>query len=340
MWYNKKGQDNSVVLSSRVRLARNLNGYAFPEKLDDAKANEIIGKIRDIFADKEGWAFVDFAALKPVEKAAMLEKHIISREFAEKKSPAALIQNEEKSVYIMLMEEDHLRIQCITPGMDLQTAMDAVAEAEAWIDEAVELAFSEQLGYITHCPTNLGTGLRASVMLHLPAYTKAGGIRTLSMQLSKLGMTIRGMNGEGSAPSAQLYQISNEVTLGISEDETIAKLNEVIGKVAAKEWELREKMDVPQREEAMDRAMRDIGILLYANRLNAGEIISMYSDMRLAASMKLIDIPVELLDEMFFTTMPNTMIAENEEARAAGVRDKLRAEKIRGLLGKINIRRA
>lgn len=340
MWYNKKGQDNNVVLSSRVRLARNLSGYAFPEKLDDAKANEIIAKIKEVFADKEGWEFVDFAALKPVEKASMLEKHIISREFSEKKGPAALIKNEEKSVYIMLMEEDHLRLQCITAGMDLKTAMDAVMEAEAWIDDAVEFAFSEQFGYITHCPTNLGTGMRASVMMHLPAYTEAGGIRTLSMQLSKLGMTIRGMNGEGSAPSAYLYQISNEVTLGISEDETIAKLNEVIGKVAAKEWELREKMDTLKREDITDRAMRDIGILLYATRLNAGEIVSMYSDMRLAASMKMIDVPVELLDEMFFTTMPNTMIAENEEARAAAVRDKLRAEKIRTLLGKIEIRRA
>lgn len=340
MWYHNKGQDNNIVLSSRVRLARNLSGYAFPDKLEDEKAKEIIHIIKEVFADKEGWEFVDLTSVPAIEKAAMLEKHIISHEFAEKKGPAALIKNEEKSVYIMLMEEDHLRLQCIMAGMDLNAALQTVMEAESWIDEAVELAFSEQLGYITHCPTNLGTGMRASVMLHLPAYTRAGGIRALSMQLSKLGMTIRGMNGEGSAPSAQLYQISNEVTLGVTEEETIAKLNEVIGKVAAKEWELREKMESTQRDEVTDRAMRDIGILLYATKLNAGEIETMYSEMRLAASMKMIDIPVEVLDEIFFTTMPNELIAENEQARSATVRDKLRAEKVRKLLEKAEIHRA
>lgn len=337
MWYNNKGKDNNVVLSSRVRLARNIAGYPFPDKLNAEQANEIIGKIKSIFEDKDGWEFIDFTSLKPVDKAAMLEKHIISREFAEKNTPSALIKNEEKSVYIMLMEEDHLRLQCITAGMDVKTAADAVFEAEDMIDEAVELAFSEQYGYITHCPTNLGTGMRASVMLHLPAYTKYGGIRALSMQLSKLGMTIRGMNGEGSAPSAHLYQISNEVTLGSSEDETIAKLNEVVGKIAAKEWELREKLDEAQREELTDRAMRDYGILRYARKLNAGEIVAMYSELRLAASMKLVNVPTEKLDEMFFTTMPNTLIAENGEARAVQVRDKMRAEKIRKILSDIEI---
>lgn len=332
MWYNDKGKDNNVVLSSRVRLARNLAGYAFPDKLSDKDAEEVIGKIKTVFDGREGWEVVDFGTLKPVEKASMLERHIISREFAEKKGPAALIRNEAESVYIMVMEEDHLRIQCVTAGMDVKTAADAVFEAEEMIDEAVELAFSEQYGYITHCPTNLGTGMRASVMLHLPAYTKYGGIRALSMQLSKLGMTIRGMNGEGSAPSAHLYQISNEVTLGVSEDETIVKLNEVVGKIAAKEWELREKMDDNRREELTDKAMRNIGVLMYARRLNAGELVSMYSELRLAASMKLIEVPVEVLDEMFFTTMPNTLISENEEARDASQRDKLRAVKIREIL--------
>lgn len=339
MWYNKEGKDNRVVVSSRVRLARNIAGYAFPGKLDDEKAAELIGKIKQVFADKEGWEWLDFSDIKAAEKAAMLEKHIISREFAEKKGPAALIRNEEKSVYIMVMEEDHLRLQAIGAGMDLSVPLAAVLEAEAWLDEALEFAFSEQLGYITHCPSNLGTGMRASVMLHLPAYTKAGGIRTLSLQLSKLGMTIRGMNGEGSAPSANLYQISNEVTLGVSEEETAAKLNEVIGKIAAKEWELREKMDNMQREDAADRAMRHIGVLLYANKLNAGEMVSIYSDLRLAASMKMVSISPALLDEMFFTTMPNTLIAENDEARVTAVRDRMRAEKIRGLLAEAGFKR-
>jgi len=270
----------------------------------------------------------------------MFEKHIISREFAEKEGPSALIKNEEKSVYIMVPEEDHLRIQCVLPGLDLNEAAERVLEAEEMIDEAFELAYDEHIGYITCCPTNVGTGMRASVMLHLPAFTSAAGIRNLSVQLSKLGMTVRGMSGEGTAPSANLYQISNEVTLGLTEEETVSKLNEAAGRVAAKEWELREKADTLTRENNTDRAMRDIGILLYANRLNAGELVSIYSDMRLSASMKDIDIPIELLDEMFFTTMPNTLISENDEARSASVRDRMRAERVREILSRAGYKRA
>ena len=339
MWFNNKGKDQSVAVSTRVRLARNLTGYAFPSKLDDEKTAELILKIKSVFEGKEGWESVDMASLKTADKAAMLEKHIISREFAERKGPSLLIKNEEKSVYIMVPEEDHLRIQCVVAGLDLAEAQERAFDAEKIIDEAYEIAFDERLGYITHCPTNVGTGMRASVMLHLPAYTAAGGIRNLSVQLSKIGMTIRGMNGEGSLPSANLYQISNEVTLGLTEEETLAKLNEAVGKIAAKEWELREKNDPLHRENNTDRAMRDIGILLYAKKLNAGELISMYSDMRLSASMKDIDIPVELLDEMFFSTMPNTLIAENEEAKSSAVRDKMRVERVREILGRAGHKR-
>ncbi len=339
MWYENKGKEQAAAVSSRVRIARNLTGYAFPAKLDDEKTAELIGKVRGVFEGKDGWECVDMTSLKPAEKAALFEQHIISREFAERKGPAALIKNEEKSVYIMVPEEDHLRIQCVLPGLDLTEAAARVYEAEEMIDAAHELAFDEHIGYITCCPTNVGTGMRASVMLHLPAYTSAGGIRNLSVQLSKLGMTLRGMNGEGSTPSANLFQISNEATLGLTEEETVSKLNEAVGKIAAKEWELREKTDPQTRETNTDRAMRDIGILLYTNRLNAGELVSMYSDMRQSASMKDIDIPAELLDEMFFSTMPNTLIAENEEARSAPVRDRMRAEKVRGILARAGYKR-
>ena len=340
MWFENKGKEQSVAVSSRVRLARNLAGFPFVSKLDDTRTDELIGKVKGVFEGKAGWEAVDMTSLKPAEKAALLEKHIISREFAERKEHAVLIRNDEKSVYIMVPEEDHVRIQCILPGLDLKEAADRAFEAEEMLDEACELAFDEKLGYLTHCPTNVGTGMRASVMLHLPAYTAAGGIRNLSVQLSKLGMTVRGMNGEGSAPSANLCQISNEATLGLTEEETVAKLNETVGRIAAKEWELREKTDTLTRESNADRAMRDIGMLLYASKVNAGEMISLYSDMRLASSLGDIDVPAELLDEMFFTVMPNTLIAENDEARSAAVRDRIRAEKIRAILSRAGHRRA
>jgi len=339
MWYNEEGKDGGVVVSSRVRLARNVEGYPFPSRLTDEKAAELIDKIKAVFADKEDWKWVDFATLKEAEKAALAEKHVISREFAEGKGPRGLLQNEKRSVYVMVMEEDHLRLSALLPGLNLTAAMEAVTEAEGLLDQALQLAFSEKWGYITHCPTNLGTGLRASVMLHLPAYAKAGGMRDLALQLSKLGMTVRGMNGEGSPSSAHLYQISNEVTLGVSEEETVTKLNQVVGRIAAKEWELREQMSDGEKEDTEDRALRDIGMLLYAKKLNGGEMVSVYSHLRLAAAMGMIPVGLSLLDEMFFTTMPNTLIAEKDEARVALVRDRMRAEKVRSILSRAGLKR-
>ncbi len=338
MWYMNKGKDNDVAVSSRVRLARNLNGYPFDGRLSDDKAKEIIDKVWAVFDGKEGWKFIDFASLSPVERASYAERHIVSPEFAEKSGPCALIENEEKSVYIMILEEDHLRMQAIVPGFDLHTAADAVLEAEKMLDDALEIAYSEKLGYITHCPTNLGTGMRASVMLHLPAYTgvrpQAAGVRSLQNQLGKIGLTIRGMTGEGSAASGGLYQISNQITLGITEEETISKLDDVIGQIIAKERELRSKISRESLDALSDGVMRDMGVMMYANRITTAELIALYSDVRLGAAMNLVDLPLEKLDEMLMRCMPNTICAEHEGVSAPAERDKTRATVVKEIIGK------
>ena len=198
MWYKNSGNDNDVVLSSRVRLARNLSEYPFAEKLTKEQAEEIINKVKTIYSENDGWTATDMESLDEAHRGALVDKHLISDEFSRKKGPAYFIENDERGVYIMVLEEDHLRIQSVVAGLDLTKAADAVYAADDMLDKGADVAFSEKLGYITHCPTNLGTGMRASVMLHLPAYTMSGYMRSLSYELARMGFTIRGMDGEGS----------------------------------------------------------------------------------------------------------------------------------------------
>lgn len=334
MWYENKGKDNDVAVSTRVRLARNLNGYPFEGRLTSEKADEIIGKVRAVFEGRDGWTFTDFAALPAVTRASYAERHIVSPEFAKKNGACALISNEAASVYIMVLEEDHLRIQAICAGFDLAAAVRAVNEAESLIDGALDIAYSEKLGYLTHCPTNLGTGMRASVMLHLPAYTGAGGIRSLQNQLGKLGLTIRGMSGEGSQAAGCLYQISNQITLGITEEETISKLEDIIGQIIAKERELRGRISRESLDNLSDRVMRGMGVMMYATRIDSAELLSLYSDVRLGSALNLIDFPAEKLDEMLMRCMPNTICAEHEGVTSPADRDRTRAEVIKEIFKK------
>ena len=330
MWYENKGKDSDVVLSTRVRLARNLTGVPFPGKMTDAQKREMIEKVGSTFSGS-GWERVDFGKLSQSERASMLEKHIVSREFVENDGERVLIKNENKSVYIMAPEEDHLRIQAIVPGFDVESAMAAAFDAEERGDRALGFAYSERYGYITHCPSNLGTGMRVSVMLHLPAYTAVGGVRDLALQLARLGMTVRGMDGEGSRPAAALYQISNQTTLGISEDETAKKICDIVAQIIKNERELREKLTDTEREELAEKVRRDYGILMYAGRITATELVSMYSDMRYAASVGLMDTSTDVLDEMLIRSLPNTVAAESG-AKTATERDSARAKTVRKIL--------
>jgi len=332
MWYDRIGAENDVAVSSRVRLARNLAGYPFGARLTKEQAEELIEKVSAVFRGKDGWEIVPCTEMNGTEKAALVEKHIISREFAQRKGPAALIRNPEKSVYIMVPEEDHIRIQGITAGLDLKTALENVTETEAMLDDALELAFSEQYGYLTHCPTNLGTGMRASVMLHLPVHGSAG-IRSLASQLSQIGLTMRGMTGEGSGADAALCQISNQITLGVTEDEIISKIEKAVLQIIGNERELRGKISGEALANLSDRVMRACGTVMFADRISSGEMLSLYSVLRLGSAAKLVNIPAEKLDEALFSSMPNTILAENADAKTTAQRDRIRADRLRSVIG-------
>lgn len=326
-WYEVPGNDNDVVVSTRVRLARNLAEYPFEPKLTEAQSKEICEKIKAIYQD--GWTYTDFAALSPVEKQSYSEKHLVSPAFAEKTTPCGLIT--KNSVSIMVLEEDHLRIQSIYPGLALDEAWHDAAEADKLLDEQVSVAYTEKLGYLTHCPTNLGTGMRASVMLFLPAYTAAHGMQSLANQLSKIGLTIRGMYGEGSGTDGWLYQISNQITLGITEEETIRKLETVVRQIIETERKLRERQD---KEALADRASRTLGILRYAKRMDSAELLKLYTTLRLGAAMKLLDdITPTIADTMLIEGMPGTLMM-TAGVSDAGERDKARAARVQEIVGK------
>ena len=331
MWYETKGKDSDVAISTRVRIARNLAGYPFGDRLDDAKKKEIIKKVDSAYKGKE-WKYTDMASLSEAGRQSLADRHLISREFADWPEGTQLIQNRDEDVNIMVLEEDHVRIQSIVPGFDIKSALGKAEAAEAKLDDACDIAYSERYGYITHCPTNLGTGIRISVMLHLPAYTRAGGIKALALQLAKLGLTIRGADGEGSDPAGNIYQISNQVTLGVTEDELVERLSNVVGNIIKEERSLHEKAGEQFTKDLREEARRDFGILMYSERISSREITDMYSTLRLAASSGLIKLPQEKLDELLIRSMPHTVEAEHEGVNTPEARDRARAELAREIL--------
>jgi len=284
-WYGKKSVDNDVVLSSRVRLARNVEGYPFGRHLTDDRARELIGKIGAILTPS-GYEAVDFTGLDMIGATAYVEEHIVSPEFAGEKGPHTLFKNDKKNVYIMTCEEDHLRIQCITPGFSLDEAYAGAIEAESLLDSSLNLAFDEKLGYLTHCPTNLGTGMRASVMMFLPAITKFGKLSSIARQLSKIGLTVRGSYGEGSGSTGCLYQISNQVTLGVSEEESIEKLKNIVASIVDQERKLRDAMTKDDVWNSVaDASARAYGTLTYARMLSFSEFMKLWCDVRLGIAL-------------------------------------------------------
>lgn len=334
-WYNQNGKEFDTVLSTRIRFARNLAGYPFGNRLSHEKASEIVEKVGSLLGEN-GFQRIDFSQLSQNEALSLVEKHYASREFAEKKTPHALMLNEPCGYAVMLCEEDHLRMQCILPGLALEDAYSSLCKLDDLIDEHFEIAYDEDLGYLTHCPTNLGTGMRASVMMFLPALTMAGRIGALASQLSKIGLTMRGLYGEGTAAEGSLYQISNQVTLGPTEENTLAKLSDVIRQICENEHKLRELITVEKNPALVDRICRAEGTLRHALMMSSKEFISLYADMRLGICLGIIkNIEIQTLDTLFIDVMPATLMLSTDSAQKSYTsRDLLRATRIKEQLNR------
>ena len=332
-WYNTTGPLADTVISSRVRFARNIKGYPFPSRLDTNGANEIIEKI-SVPLEGMGFRRINFSDISPVMATSYVERHYVSPEFATMETPRTLLLQEANGVAVMLCEEDHLRIQSILSGLSLEEAYKNASVIEKRLDADFDFAYSDNLGYLTHCPTNLGTGMRASIMMFLPALSLGGYIASLAAQLSKLGLAMRGLFGEGSGSAGCMYQISNQITLGISESEILSKLTEAVRQISESELQTRKNIGEDALDRLTDKVARSVGILKYAYMINTEEFIKLFSDVRLGISLGLVeDIGYEQLGTLLVETMPATLTLSSETTPKGEVaRDKLRAVRIKAVL--------
>lgn len=303
-WYENVDTSNPLAVSSRIRLARNIKGIPFPKRMNQSQKEEVLQNIKNlldgVFIDGVGTLkYINMEALPEEELFAMVERHIISPDFAKKQGPKAIVISENEAVSIMLLEEDHIRLQVILGGLKLNEAYEIAQKIESILSDGLTIAFDSQLGYLTECPTNLGTGLRASLMLHLPILEGSGSLSTIADSVSKIGLTVRGMYGEGSRSHASLYQLSNQVTLGISEQTAIDNLSAIANQIVQKELAARENLDKNSLEDSVYRAL---GTLRYARLLTSEEMMKLISTVKLGVEMGILEnidpaLPIALLVE-------------------------------------------
>lgn len=328
--------EKNIVITSRIRLARNLKNYKFPAKMTHDEANSIISSTYDVINSK-GLNFNLFYMknLSDLDKNVLIEKHLISPALAENKNEGAFLLSPDKKVSIMLNEEDHIRIQTINEGMCLKECWDTSNKIDDILEEKLEYAFDRDLGYITSCPTNIGTGMRASVMLHLPALSIANQIDRLLYGVSQLGVAVRGVYGEGTKSMGYLYQVSNQGTLGASEDTLIEKITQIVMQIVEKEREIRAQLLKNNAEELEDEIYRAYGILTNARSMTADEAMKLLSYLKLGKEVGLIEkVKDKNLYELMVKIQPNNILSVVNKELTVKETDKKRSEIIRAeLLG-------
>lgn len=335
-WMSGQGPESDVALSSRIRLARNLSGLPFPPRAGDEQLAQVVAKLQSATAelqvqDGAPYVFVDLDKLNTLERYVLVEKHLASLDLVRAGAHRALLTREDAAVSIMINEEDHLRIQCLLPGLQLDAAMTLADKVDDALEARYDYAFDEKLGYLTACPTNLGTGLRASVMLHLPALVMTKQIGGLMGSITQLGIAVRGLYGEGSEAIGNIFQVSNQLTLGFSEHDIIANLRGVVLQIIAQEHNARQVLLNSARDAITDRVWRAYGVLRYAQSLDGQEALQLLSQVRLGADLHIIkDLPPALFNELLVATRPNILQqAAGGGPLDAAARDKLRARLIR-----------
>ena len=332
-WFEIKGSDRDIVVSARIRLARNLKGIPFPGRLEESVAAKILGdafKSLKNTASGSRFSVIDLTKAERAFALSLMERHLISPEMVEGKGVRGVIVSGDEGVSIMVNEEDHLRIQVIGVGLCLDKCLETADRIDDVLDSSLEYAFDEKLGYLTRCPTNLGTGLRASVMLHLPALCETGGVKGMFQSLSKLGFAVRGIYGEGTSARGSLFQVSNQLTLGFTERELIGRMNEVVERLINEERETRRKLIEKNELKVSDGISRALGTLKFARALSSDEAISLLSQMRLGVSEGIVTgMSCEEIDEIFTSVQPGSM-AQMKTGLERADRHKVRADILRG----------
>ena len=331
-WYALSGKDGDVVLSTRIRLARNLKNYPFPIRMTSAQKETVISEVEDAVLNSNSYISSDFRCIRMEDisnasAASLVEKHLVSPEFIRDPEGKAVIINSDESISIMINEEDHIRIQVMKEGSALEETYGLADKIDSLISEKLDIAFDSRLGFLTQCPTNLGTGMRASLMMHLPALKESGAMSKIASNLSKLGITIRGSYGEGSEVEGAVYQLSNQITLGLTESEALSNL--IVLERQLMEKERAERSRLVQDVKIQDKICRSLGLLKHARLLSSSEFMKLVSLIRLGISEKLISgVSFADINRLVNEIQPGTMGA----GLSAEQRDYKRAEKVRMVL--------
>jgi protein arginine kinase len=325
-----------IVLSTRIRLARNLRDFPFPGWAKEAQRREIFTRCAQAAQEaapmKKAYV-LDLATLDDLEKQVLVERHLISRELSGAAAGAGVIISRDQSMSVMINEEDHLRVQVMRPGFQFKRVWKMADGLDNGLEEKLDLAFSAELGYLTACPTNVGTGMRASAMLHLPGLVLSDLINQVIQAVNKIGLAVRGLYGEGTEAMGNLFQISNQTTLGEKEDEIIARLTKVIETIIEKEHDARQMLIQKKPDTLWDQIGRAYGVLTYAHAMTSKEALNLLSIMKLGVDLGAF--PEERrfpVDELFIETQPAHLQKASQQKLNAEERDFLRAEIIRDRL--------
>jgi protein arginine kinase len=325
-WYAQTGEQGDVALSTRVRLARNLADLPFPARLNANGKQKAAEEIRRASENLPELCWIDMTELSQIEAVSMAERRLISADFAKQEAGTALLLRGDERVSVMLCEEDHLRIQAYSPGLALEETWAMADALDTALGQGLNYAFDERLGYLTQCPTNLGTAMRASVLLHLPALAALGRVGRLGESIGKLGLTIRGAFGEGSEAEGSLFQLSNQVTLGIAEQQALDNLQAITLQIA--EQERRARTELLQRPEWDNKCWRAYGILRYARILDSSDAVRLLSLARLGAAGGILPVSIEILNALMTDIQPATLCLARQ-VKEPETRDRARAEMIR-----------
>lgn len=329
----RKGPHDRIVMSSRVRLARNIRDAAFPGWAKKPERVRILDQIRpavETLPEMRGAFSESMDNLSTLDKQILVERHLISREHAAKSAGSGLVLNRDESLCFMINEEDHLRMQALRPGLQLKQAWMAIDQADSVLEKRLEYAFSQDVGYLTACPTNLGTGIRVSAMLHLPGLVLAEQINPIIQSVNKLGLAVRGLYGEGTEALGNVFQVSNQMTLGEAESAIVERLDKVLSQIIEHEENARGTLLEKKPKMVYNHIGRAYGILANAHSISSKETMNLLSLMRLGMDLGLFPgSDRSLTDELFILTQPAHLQRQYSEKLSAEERDLLRADMVR-----------
>ncbi|MDR3636323.1 MAG: protein arginine kinase [Isosphaeraceae bacterium] len=333
-WLRGTGPESDIVMCSRIRLARNLAEFSFTNRASRNEKTEIEASVKSaIQRAKLELSYFDVNALPPIDRQFLVERQLISRELAQGEGPRGVAVGPQENIAIMVNEEDHLRIQVMLSGMALHDVWERINRLDDQLEEHISYAFSTQLGYLTACPTNVGTGIRVGVMLHLPALVQTKQIEKVFRALQKINLAVRGLYGEGTQAFGDFYQISNQQTLGKSEPELIRILTDVVPQVIQYERTARQALMNERRQHLHDQVSRAYGVLKTAHTISSEETMLLLSSVRMGINLGLIDdLEIATINELFIQTQPAYLqkiqgselgVEERNVARASYLRSRL-----------------